>query len=494
MADVSLDDLPAPPKALTVDDLPAPPGASAPQYASLPQSLMSAALRPVIGAVTAVPGMAADAGVALRNIAEQGVNKYAPSLAQAIYGMNRKLAGNSPLMQAILPQGPPAGNYQSLTSGFNQQLDRLLPAPSTTADKAANFINTALVGSQLAAPQVSQRAPSNFTNAPDVVKQGTLQASQKAGYVVPPSTTNPSLTNKILESIAGKDATAQEAALRNVGVTNSLARRALGLSEDSPLTQEAIEATRSGAGDAYAMLRKIGDVPLDDSAKNALDAVAARYSGNALTEAISGGTDIPKIVNTIKSEPLNGDNLVDAMGALRDKASSAFASGDKALGNSYRKISDTLEGLIQRSLPEDSDVLQQFKDARQLIAKTYSVEKAFNPSTGNVSALKLGQQLSKKAPLDTDLLTAGRFGQAFPKASREVVDSGPVRNTDVLLGAGVSALSREPTYLLYPFVRQAVRAGLLSPTGQQLAVSGGTQIPPSLPMGLFSAGNSLRTQ
>ncbi len=491
MADVSLDDLPPPPKELTADDLPAPP--SSPQYASLPKSLMSAALRPVIGAVTALPGLAADTGVAIRNLAEQGVNKYAPSLAQAIYAANRKMAGNSTLMQSILPQGPGAP-YQNLTSGFNQQLDPLLPPPSTTPDKAANFINTALVGSQLPVPQASQRAPSNFTNAPDVVKQGTLQASQKAGYVVPPSTTNPSLVNKILESIAGKDATAQEAALRNVGVTNSLARRALGLSEDSPLTQEAIEATRSGAGDAYAMLRKIGDVSLDDSAKEALDAVAARYSGNALTEAISGGTDIPKIVNTIKSEPLNGDNLVDAMGALRDKASTAFASGDKALGNSYRKISDTLEGLIQRSLPEDSDVLQQFKDARQLIAKTYSVEKAFNPSTGNVSALKLGQQLSKKAPLDTDLLTAGRFGQAFPKASREVVDSGPVRNTDVLLGAGVSALSREPTYLLYPFVRQAVRAGLLSPTGQQLAVSGGTQIPPSLPMGLFSAGNSLRTQ
>jgi hypothetical protein len=70
------------------------------------------------------------------------------------------------------------------------------------------------------------------------------------------------------------------------------------------------------------------------------------------------------------------------------------------------------------------------------------------------------------------LRVAGRFAQAFPKASNAVDDSGAVRNTDVVLGAGAAGVSKEPGWLMYPFLRQATRSFLLSQPGQKLAVKG----------------------
>ena len=412
-------------------------------------------LRGAWDAVSFVPGLAADFGVAARNLL-------------------------------------PGQNYDLPTKQSEQALDTALPMPNTPGSKVLRFGTSLLAGAKLPTPQVDKPAPAGFVKpAQDLVRQQTLAASQKAGYVVPPSTTNPTMGNKIFESIGGKIATAQDAAAKNQDVTNTLAKRALGLSEDAPLTEQSLAALRAEAGDAYKTLRQVGTVTFDDASVKSMDELASKFAGSKLKDAMGEGNKIPKIVEALKSEPLNGNTAVDAIDSLRNEASKAYASGDKQLGKAFKTLSETVENLMEKNL--SGEALKQFRDARQLIAKSYSVEGALNPSTGTVAATKLASQLSKGKPLSGDLKTIAQFGQAFPKAAQAITDSGSVRNTDVIMSAATTGLSKEPSWLLYPFARQAARNILLSPTGQKLATQTPSNgLPPELAMMLLQSGEQLR--
>jgi hypothetical protein len=469
------------------------PKASGPDYSVNPW--IGAAMRPVINAVSGLPGLAADAGIGARNFAEEQINKRAPKLAESVYALNRKLAGNSDVAASILPGGY-GGPAPLLTPNFQREIDKVYAPPTTAIGKASEFGSSVLLGSKFPAPSSAKQAPQSFVKpAADLVRQQTLEASRKAGYVVPPSTANPTVGNKILESIGGKIATEQDAAAQNQSITNMLAKRALGLTEDAPITEGAIRAVRGEAGNAYEMLRGAGQIVVDEQYADDLAKVASKYTGASKDFPELAKSDVTDLIEGVSKKEFSTDSAVDLLSILRDKADKAFASGDKGLGKAYKAVSKAIEDVVERNLKASgkSDLVSKFKEARQLIAKSHSVEKAFNASTGNVNAMKLGQQLAKGAPLSEDLATAGRFGQSFPKAAREVLDSGSVRNTDVLAGAATTALSGQPGWLLYPFGRQAVRAGLLSEAGQQLArPSVPRSLPPEMLMGALTAEEQAR--
>lgn len=391
-----------------------------------------------IKAVSSLPGLAADAGVGARNLVT-------------------------------------GSNYELPTQMMERSLDQYLPLPNVPGDKTLEFMTSLAGGMKLPTPQAAVQAPKGFVKpAADIVRQQTLAAGQKAGFVVPPSTTNPSTLNKIMESIGGKVATAQDAAVRNQGVFNSAGKKVLGLADDAPLTQEAMSALRSEAGDVYGMLKGAGQITTDAKYAADLARVTSKFSGAAKDFPELAKSEVMDLVAGASKPGFSSDSAVDLLSILRDKADKAFSTGDKGLGKAYKEVSKAIEDVIERNLAQtgNADLMSKFKDARQLIAKTYSVESAFNPSTGNVVGSKLAAQLAKKKPLSGELKVAAQFAQAFPKASQAVTDSGAVRNTDVILGAGASALSREPTYLLYPFARQAARSFLLSEPGQRLATQG----------------------
>lgn len=373
-------------------------------------------------------------------------------------------------------------NYELPSQMQERGLDAALPLPNVGGARALEFGTSLLSGMKLPVPQAAKQAPKGFVKpSEDLVRQQTLVAGQKAGFVVPPSTTNPSIFNKFLESLGGKVATAQDAAVKNQEIFNKAGKSALGLSKDAALTQEGMSALRAEAGDVYGMLKGAGKIVTDSKYADDLAKVGARFSGASKDFPELAKSEVTDLIAGAGKKEFSSDSAVDLLSILRDKADKAYAGGDKGLGKAYKEVSKSIEDVIERNLAAagNSTLMKQFKDARQLIAKTYSVESAFNPSTGNVVGTKLAAQLAKKKPLSGDLKTAAQFAQAFPRASQAITDSGAVRNTDVILGAGASALSREPAYLMYPFARQAARSFLLSGQGQKLATKGATNGPPS---------------
>lgn len=403
-----------------------------------PKNVMSAAVRPAVKAIAGVPGIFADAAAA-------GYNLLRP--------------------QTLSDQiSPGSGNMQMPSEALNNLLDRYTTKP-TGLGKGAELVSSTLISSQIPTPQFGRKAPEGFTK-PQSIREQTFSDSRNAGYVAPPSSVKPTVGGRVAESIGGKIAMEQDASIKNQDVTNRLVRKTLGLGTDEPLTAEALAKVRGEASKVYETIRKVGTVNADEQFIRDLDAVTAKFKGANKDFPGLAKNDIEDIVNIVKKDSFESDSAVDAISILRDKSSTAYAQGDKGMGKAYKSVSNALEGAIERTLqrqgPESRESLQAFKDARQLIAKSYSVEKALNPSTGNVSAQKLGQQLSRGKYLSGELQTAGKFGQAFPKAAREVVDSGSVRNTDVIVGGVTAGLGNQPWYLAYPFARMGMRNYLLS--------------------------------
>lgn len=389
------------------------------------------------------------------------------------------------------------GNF-SFRRQWDAGLDQVFPKPETGAEKAAQILGPVAFGAKIPAPTGVPSVPQNFAG---VVKPSevVLANAQKAGYVVPPTTSNPTALNRVLEGIAGKLTTAQQASAQNMGVTNRLAARSLGLPEDQPITLEAIRQVRQAAAQGYEAIRGAGQIIKDAQFTDDLAKITARFRGAAKDYPGLGSSEVDDIVKAIDVDSAGADSTVDAIAILRERADDAFASGKGSLGKAYKDASRALENLIERNLQgrgkEGADILQRFRDARQLIAKTYSVEKAVNPGTGNVSATKLGQQLGRGKPLSGDLKAAGEFSQAFPKAAREFNESLPgLSPLDFYATGGAAAVTNQPWYLLYPFIRQGVRNALLSPTGQQLLTvpSKGGPVRPEYANALAIGGTSIR--
>lgn len=226
----------------------------------------------------------------------------------------------------------------------------------------------------------SEAAAKESQNA---VRDATLKAAQEAGYVVPPSAVNPSWVNKRLESIAGKAAVGQEAAVRNQEVTNTLARKAVGLPENAPVTEKALEGVRTAAGKAY---QEVG--ALSPIAKQDLEALKqARFDANAQFKFYNRTGD-PAVLKQAKE----ARELVDM---LEQSLESEAANAGRA------------------------DLIPALVEARKQIAKTYDVGRAVNVGDGSVSAPVIGRLLDKGRPLTEELATVGKMQQAFPSYMRE---------------------------------------------------------------------------
>jgi hypothetical protein len=236
----------------------------------------------------------------------------------------------------------------------------------------------------------------------NAVRDATLREAHAAGYVVPPSAVGTSNIGKAIESVAGKAAIGQEAALRNQEVTNRLARRALGMADDAPLSEAAIKALRKTAAGPYKEVAAMSPVAAQnlEALKNARHGATAHFRHYG-----------------VSADP-------------------------KALAEAQRlaQQAEGLESMLEQTAQQAGKptLVKALREARKQIAKTYEVEKALNVATGDVSARALGRSLDKGKPLSGELATAGRFAEAFGPYAREAASVGTPGVSKV--GALASAL------------------------------------------------------
>lgn len=376
---------------------------------------------------------------------------------------------NMLLMRAAGPSGAgvvPALGRAAVNAGAGATGGALVPT-SQDGERATNAMWGGVLGAGI--PAVVSGVGKLFRGAPRTPQmQGAVDTARDAGYVLPPTELNPSPMNSAIEGLSGKVKTSQAASTRNQEVTNALARRSIGLPEGAPLTPEATKKVRDAAGQAYEAVRGSGQIFADDAYVNELSKLGAKYrSASESFPELAGQNPIQDVLAGLNKPEFNASHGVDMIGILRDRASKAYAQGDKELGKSLRSASEALEGLIERNLYVNGEpnALKAFQEARRTIAKTYTVEKALNSATGDVSASVIARDFERGKPLSGGLETIGRVGSAFPKATQALPQNyNAISPLD--FAAGAAGAVHNPLLAGLAVARPGVRLGALSGPGQ----------------------------
>jgi len=126
------------------------------------------------------------------------------------------------------------------------------------------------------------------------------------------------------------------------------------------------------------------------------------------------------LIESLKSKSFDANSAVSKIIELRKDAQKAYGRDDGSMGDTYKKAAGVLEDAIEKHLVKigDTDKLEKFRNARQLMAKSYTVGSALNPATGTVDAQKLAVALKGGEPLTGELKQIGMFGNAFPNATK----------------------------------------------------------------------------
>lgn len=370
---------------------------------------------------------------------------------------------------AIQPEFEPVGPGQRILDQAIQTGANLAVSPGSLARNvvtglasggAAGLMKEA-TGSDVAATAVGMLTPlalKGKTPTGTAVKMETLKDAQAVGYVVPPSTVKPTMVARTGESISGKAAINQEAAVRNQDITNKLAAKSLGLPEATAITESKLVQLREQAATPYREISAISK-----KAANALnDLKDARSEATAHYRHYDRSAD-PKSLRQAKVFSQKAESL--------EKKIEGYAVG--------------------AGRPE---LVEQLREARTKIAKTYDVERALNVGDGNIDAHVIGRMVDQGKPLTGELSVIGRFAQAFPSVTREGsrIPSPGVSGTD----AGMAALLATAGYGAadgpaglaagaLPLLRGPARSMLLSKPYQSRLVA------PPVPLGNVALQSAL---
>jgi hypothetical protein len=320
-------------------------------------------------------------------------------------------------------------------------------------------------------------------------KFNAARSGAKEGYVVPPADLEPGALSEAVSGLSGKIKTAQVASQRNQQVTNRLARESIGLKAGDQLDDTALQAIRNQAAtQGYAPIRGAGTVQADKQFADALDKIVATRTGAARSFPGLGKTnmhgqpvdEIADLVNSVKLNQFDAGDAVDATRVLRDSADKAYRQGDREMGKAAKGAADAIEGMLERHLQAagNPDALKAFRDARTLIAKTYSVQKGLNSQTGDVAANKLAEQLAKGKPLSDELRTIAETAQAFPKATQMLKEAPKaVSPLDFAVATTAGMSTGNPLAALMLGARPLARNALLSGPVQARAMQQSAPVP-----------------
>jgi len=296
--------------------------------------------------------------------------------------------------------------------------------------------------------------------------------AHKLGYKVPPALAKPSTAQQLIEGgIAGSAAVRQKAAIYNQGVTNRLIKEDIGYPQEMPLSQEGLETIRAQAGAAYERARKIGTFNADDQYLRTLKNIAKTKSAMAREFPEMVKKDIVDMVGIYNKDKMSADAVIEAVKQLRADANAGFISADpaiKAMAQAKGKIADSLEALMERQAKASApELVPELRNARRLIAKTYTIGKALKGE--NIDARILGRELDKGKPLSGLTKKVAKFGRDFKGAAMtDVIQPTNFRVTDLLAGAGVSGLTGQPAYMALIAARPTLRSAILSKPYQSM--------------------------
>lgn len=409
------------------------------------------ATRAGIEGITGIPQIITNAGIGAYNLGAMGANA----------------------LGAHLPQ------MRSSTAALDDAMTKIgLPKPESTSEKAAN------IGMQMATGGAGSKLENSAVNS--LIGKGpaplapAVQEARAAGYKIPPTQLRGNAVNRTIEGISGRDQMARIASVKNQETTNKLAARALGLPEDKQITKAAIDQMITQQGRAYDAVKTIGrPIQADLTYLHAIRDLGKQTEALAKEfPKTSGSKEVENLIDDLSKFSLKPETVVEKIKELRFDATANYkAVGDPAklrLAKAQQGAADALDDLLERNLRNfgNPKVYKDYVAARTQIAKAYTVRRALDDASGNVSAPALGKEVAKDRPLTNELRTIGRAANAFPQATKPAQKIGSQPGISPLDLWGALLAHDIPRSVLSLGVRPALRGFALSNPGQKMLSEG----------------------
>jgi len=244
--------------------------------------------------------------------------------------------------------------------------------------------------------------------------------AQRLNLVINPTEINNSVLARAYSAAAGPRGPEALAAANRPQV-NKIAKNELGLDPTTPLTSRApFNQARANLAAPYEDIKKLPIQQADAAMVQRLEAIRSDLEVIGAKEYAPA---ISKIVDDAISKTqtgLTGETLLKNISVLRERAKKTYNNKSATteaidIADTNLKIASELESMIDGSIANPK-LLEQYRDARQKMARTYAYESATDFNTGLVDPLKLARLTSKDNALTGDIASIGRIVGNNPEA------------------------------------------------------------------------------
>jgi hypothetical protein len=305
------------------------------------------------------------------------------------------------------------------SQAINDVLTNLgLPQPETTGEKVGMLGTSLLAGGVKGGIDPLMRGlTAKMVPIPRVTPKHleTIKEGAKLGYQVSPAIGERGIVSRSIETMANQPLLQQQMAVRNQKLTDALVSKEIGAPLDAVAINSAINRTYEVG---YAPIEALPRVTTGGIYRRKLAEIAIKHGAG--TEASAPHAPVKELVKQYSKTAFTGPGIMQDIRNLRASATTAFRTGDAQLGKANRDIANALEDAIELNLSAagraGEGLMQQFRNARQLIAKqTLVLDHGLVEGTGHVDAHKIGAQVAKDRSgkyITGVLRTVGKFANA----------------------------------------------------------------------------------
>lgn len=296
------------------------------------------------------------------------------------------------------------------------------PVVRVAQEVAAPFVEKAVIGAKMPFEERAQ-AKREKMSAEDYARGPQIDAAREAqrlGIALSPEDIQPSITNRTISAIAGEQG-AKAITDVNKNKVRKVALNELGLPETTQFDskQPFIDA-RIKVSEPYNQVRQLPTMKADADLLASLDKLRP-------DETVIGSERYAKGINRIiddaskkTTEGLTGAELLKNVQTLRKRAQKTYdnKSADLAaldVADTNLAIANVLESMIESNI-FNPKLLNDFRQARQKMAKTYAYEGATDFNTGMIDVNKLSRITSKDNAMTGDIAALGKIAGNFPDA------------------------------------------------------------------------------
>lgn len=312
--------------------------------------------------------------------------------------------------------GLPAADVESYLATATLTAPKVVPPVAKAATEAIEKVKT---GVQLPFEPMLQkgrerRSAESYAKAPQL---DAAAEAQRLKIALNPADIDPSVSTRFLSAAAGPRGP-EALALANKPRVTEIAKTELGLGPTTSLTSEAYSTARANLAKPYDEVRKLPTMVADETALKNLNDLRKN-------DKLIGGEGVAKKVNKLVDDAvaktqagLTGAEVLDNVRALRADAKKIYGNQNAtpkqvAVADANLAIANQLESMIESNITNPK-LLDQFRDARQKMARTYVYEGATDFNTGMVDVSKLARITAKDNALTGDIASLGKIAGNFP--------------------------------------------------------------------------------